>query len=103
MHDDKANKFRQLLEQDCPRFTDRVDTPWDKAPDIEAHNRHAYRRIVLALKQISEDTEARVSPSTQGILVLGEAGSGKTHLLMRVARNLCDTNHILFVRRPNNE
>ena len=35
--------------------------------------------------------------------MLGEAGTGKTHLLMRVARNLSESNHILFVRKPNNE
>lgn len=27
---------------------------------------------------------------------LGKAGTGKTHLLMRVARNLSGTNHILL-------
>jgi hypothetical protein len=34
---------------------------------------------------------------------MGEAGTGKTHLLTRVTRKLSHSNHILFVRKPNNE
>jgi hypothetical protein len=103
MHDDHANGFRPLLEDDPPAFLDRVNTPWDHVPDLEEYNQHAYRRIVRALKELTRSKASEGESNTQGILILGEAGTGKTHLLMRVARNLSKSNHILFVRKPNNE
>lgn len=67
------------------------------------YNQEAYRKIERALRALSRDRSRGNESNTQGILILGEAGTGKTHLLMRVARNLSKTNHILFVRKPNNE
>lgn len=103
MHLDRTNQFRPLLDDDPPSFLDRVNTPWDQVPDLEEYNQHAYRRIVRALKELSRTRASEGQSNSQGILVLGEAGTGKTHLLMRVARNLSKSNHILFVRKPNNE
>jgi hypothetical protein len=103
MHDDQANRFRPLLEDDPPAFLDRVNTPWDQVPDLEEYNQHAYKRVVRALKELTRSKSSEGPSNTQGILILGEAGTGKTHLLMRVAHNLSKSNHILFVRKPNNE
>jgi Cdc6-like AAA superfamily ATPase len=109
MHQDKANRYRPLLETDPPAFADRVDTPWDQVPDFPPYNATAYRRIVRDLEYLHRQSrrtdEGQIPPaaSSRGMLILGEAGTGKTHLLMRVARNLSETNHILFVRKPNNE
>ena len=103
MNDEQANRFRPLLEDDPPAFLDRVNTPWDKVPDLEEYNQHAYKRVVRALKELARSKASEGQSNTQGILILGEAGTGKTHLLMRVARNLSKSNHILFVRKPNNE
>lgn len=103
MQNDAANQYRPLLEDDPPAFLDRVNTPWDHVPDLEEYNQHAYRRIVRALKELTRSKSSESEPNSQGILILGEAGTGKTHLLMRVARNLSKSNHILFVRKPNNE
>lgn len=72
-------------------------------PDFEGFNQQAYRRIVRALKQLQRGRSTGGETNSQGILILGEAGTGKTHMLMRVARNLAGSNHILFVRKPNNE
>lgn len=103
MHDDTPNQYRPLLDNDPPEFLDRVNTPWDHVPDLEEYNQHAYRRIVRALKELTRSQSSEGASNSQGILILGEAGTGKTHLLMRVARNLSKSNHILFVRKPNNE
>ena|GEM_PF-1155740 len=105
MQSDHADTYRPLLEDDPPAFLrkDRVDDPWDYGPDLEDYNRIAYRKIVRALNNLAKAKETGEKPASQGLLVLGEAGTGKTHLLMRVARNLSGTNHILFVRKPNNE
>lgn len=109
MLQDDLNEYRPLLEDDPPAFVDRVDTPWDHVPDLDSYNDAAYRRIDRDLARIRRDSVRRrikkdVAPaSSRGVLVLGEAGTGKTHLLMRLAQKLSDTNHILFVRKPNNE
>jgi predicted ATP-dependent serine protease len=103
MHNPQVDRFRPLLEDDPSAFLDRVNTPWDHVPDLEEYNQHAYRRIVRALKELTRSRAAGGESNSQGILVLGEAGTGKTHLLMRVAQNLSKSNHILFVRKPNNE
>ncbi|MCZ2343231.1 MAG: hypothetical protein LC104_15780 [Bacteroidales bacterium] len=103
MFEDHANQYRPILENDPPVFFDRVNTPWDQVPDLEEYNQHAYNRIVRSLKQLQSTHGTVVEANSQGLLILGEAGTGKTHLLMRVARNLSASNHILFVRKPNNE
>ncbi len=109
MDRDTAGNYRELLEQDPPQFTDRVDTPWDDVPDYEDFNGKAYRNIVRELTRMrvagneTAETPVPPAPGSHGVLVLGEAGTGKTHLLMRVAKNLAQSNHILFVRKPNNE
>src|SRR3954453_18371315 len=103
MHDDQANQFRPLLEDDPPAFLDRVNTPWDHVPDLEEYNQHAYKRVVRALKELSRTKAGEGGANSQGMLVRGGGGTGKTPLLMRVAPNLSDSNHILFVRKPNNE
>jgi hypothetical protein len=103
MHSDPTDSFRQTLLNDPPAFLDRVNTPWEHVPDLEEYNQKAYNRIVFTLAGLKRAKYNPGESNTQGILVLGEAGTGKTHLLMRVARNLSQSNHILFVRRPANE
>ncbi len=39
---------------------------------------------------------------SHGCLILGEAGTGKTHLLMRVVKHLSKSNYVMFIRRVNN-
>jgi hypothetical protein len=34
MTPDTTNQFRTILENDPPRFFDRVNTPWDLVPDL---------------------------------------------------------------------
>src|SRR5262245_52639122 len=102
MQSDATNRFRSLLASSPPDFVSRVDSPWDEVPDYADFNAAAYRHIVRDLGRLAKTGSGGQRPS-RGILVLGEAGSGKTHLLMRVARTLAKENHILFVRRPNDE
>jgi len=99
---DPQNAYRSLLDNDPPDFLDRVNNPWDQVPDLEEYNDHAFRRIVRALRQLLAAPKGH-GANSQGMLILGEAGTGKTHLLMRVAKKLSKDNHILFVRKPSNE
>ena len=47
MHDDQANQFRLLLEDDPPAFLDRVNTPWDQVPDLEEYNQHMLQVLTI--------------------------------------------------------
>jgi len=94
---DPGNRYRDILRKDPYPFRHKVDTPWQNLPDLEEINRTAYNRIGHALELVQKQSES------QGIVVLGEAGSGKTHLLMRVAQKLGGGNYVLFVPKPNNE
>jgi Cdc6-like AAA superfamily ATPase len=102
MHSDPNRKFREILQKDLPAFVDRVDSPWDDLPDDSDYNASAYRQIVRELDRLRNSAK-NGRPASKGILILGETGTGKTHLLMRVAHNLAKSNHILFVRKPNDE
>src|SRR4051794_38415404 len=106
MHAAQAEVYRPILEDDPPAFFDRVNTPWDHVPDLIEYNQDAYKRIVRTLRRLATTKPPddgspvqEVESNSQGILILGEAGTGKTHLLMRVARNLSGSNHVLFVRK----
>lgn len=103
MFRDEENRYRPILLNDPPQLLDRVNTPWDTLPDLESYNGRVFNRIVRALRSLTPASSQQPPRLSEGLLILGEAGTGKTHLLMRVAKNLCKTNHILFVRRPNNE
>jgi predicted ATP-dependent serine protease len=105
MNFQESDRYRPLLENDPPSFIgkDRVDDPWDTVPDLEDYNLAAYCKIDWTLTNLNRARESGTKPTSQGILVLGEAGTGKTHLLMRVARKRSETNQILFVPKPNNE
>ncbi len=100
---DPQGQYRARLSEDPPQFLDRVDSPWDTVPDSPEYNQQAYRRVERTLRELARTRSSQGHSNTQGVLILGEAGSGKTHLLMRLARNLSRSNHILFVRKPNNE
>lgn len=108
MQKDIENKYRPLFAGRFNDFPDRVDNPWERAiPDLPEFNRKAYEQISRQLAVLQRDEQHK----SRGVLILGEAGTGKTHLLMRVAQKLSTVHagkdslksHILFVRRPNNE
>ena len=80
---DTTDEYRPILENDPPKFFDRVNTPWDQVPDLEDYNKRPYLRIVRALRDLTRSAPERSGSNSQGVLILGEAGTGKTHLLMR--------------------
>ena len=80
-----AATYRPRLVQDPPDFMDVVATPWVDVPDLAAYNDSAYRRIVRALSLLHRASE-KGTPSSKGVLILGEAGTGKTHGADRACR-----------------
>lgn len=80
-----------------PFTMDRVTDPFgEQAVDITDFNQKAFATIVQEIRFVRESRHCR------GVLVLGEAGSGKTHLLSRIHSQLASENHLLFVPRPTN-
>lgn len=73
---------RDLLLENNPFFVSAVANPWDQFPDIESINSDTYQAIMHLIGKVHQKPENAVAA-----LVLGEAGSGKTHLLGRILRS----------------
>jgi DNA polymerase III epsilon subunit-like protein len=87
-----------LTHQANPFQANRVDTPFQCHPDQTLVYQSQFESLKSALLAISQNPEH----SSQGAIVLGGAGSGKTHLMMRLAQERLTTNRLLFIRQPNN-
>ncbi|MGI0480941.1 exonuclease domain-containing protein [Geminocystis sp. CENA526] len=82
-----------------PFSSSRVDDPYQNHLDFE----HIYKSQFYHLKSLVEEIKQdRENQQSRGALILGEAGSGKTHLMMRLAKATLKTNRLLYVRQPNN-
>jgi DNA polymerase III epsilon subunit-like protein len=81
-----------------PFTSNRVDNPFQHHIDLQALYRGEYERLKSILLDIKRDANKQ----SRGAVVIGEAGTGKTHLMMRLATDLLKTNRLLFIRQPNN-
>ncbi len=81
-----------------PFGTSRVDTPFQDHPDFEAVFASQYKRLKSIIHEIAADPNHQ----TRGVILAGEPGSGKTHLIMRLTKDVIKSNRILFIRQPNN-
>ena len=88
----------QLQDTPNPFSSSRVDTPFQDHLDFQA----VYHAEFELLKAVLGDIKSDPNRQSRGAIVLGEAGSGKTHLIMRMAKELLRTNRLLFIRQPNN-
>jgi hypothetical protein len=82
-----------------PFSNTRVDTPFQQHVDLDDVHHDAFIRITNLLEEIKSDTNQQ----SRGAVVLGVAGNGKTHLMMRLARQTLKTNRLFFIRQPNHE
>lgn len=70
---------KNLLEHN-PFYTNAAANPWEnRYPDVESINIEAFLGISRLTKEKSRNPEDPLS-----VLILGDAGSGKTHLLQRI-------------------
>lgn len=77
-----------------PFVQNRVDTAWDArsiASDVPAINDDAFQQVLRTIGDV------RSTRSSHGLLLYGEPGSGKTHLLNRVRRWVQQDEHAWFV------
>lgn len=88
---------RQLSQTPNPFSSSRVDTPFQEHLDLQ----EVYHSEFESLKSIIGDIKNDPNQQSKGAVVIGEAGSGKTHLMMRLARELLRSNRLLFIRHPN--
>ncbi len=88
----------QLQKRKNPFGSSRVDHPFQTHNDADNVFSQEFHRIQSTLKDIKQD----INHQTKGVVVVGEPGFGKTHLMMRLANSRLKTNRLLFIRQPNN-
>ncbi|MEO8628062.1 MAG: ATP-binding protein, partial [Betaproteobacteria bacterium] len=78
-----------------PFVSNRVDSAWDAdSVDVEAINRTAFERCAETIGLVRNTKRCR------GLLLSGEPGSGKTHLLQRLRRHVQRDGRDCFVYVP---
>lgn len=96
-----SSSLRVQLQQlgTNPFLSDRVDSPFeDRVSDTKQLNQRAFEALRDEIRALRAWPDKR----SRGVLVMGKAGSGKTHLLSRLHQELGEENHMLFVPRPSN-
>ncbi|MGL5807361.1 MAG: DUF6079 family protein [Xenococcaceae cyanobacterium] len=80
-----------------PFASNRVDTPFQKHPDVL----EIFQKEFELLKSIVEEIKFDNEHQSKGIVIIGEPGSGKTHLMMRLAQDVLKVNRLFYIRQPN--
>ncbi len=81
-----------------PFAANRVDTPFQTHADLTEVYQDQFTRLHALLEDIKNDKNHQ----SVGAVVIGEPGSGKTHLMMRLAKDVLKHNRLLFIRQPTN-
>ncbi|PSO48914.1 MAG: exonuclease [Cyanobacteria bacterium SW_9_44_58] len=93
----RQNPLLALKNEPNPFNDSRVDNPFQTHPDYTK----LYEQEFTTLKSLVQDIKQDFNHQSKGAVVIGEAGSGKTHLMMRLAQDVLSTNRLLFIRQPN--
>ena len=80
-----------------PFGSSRVDNPFQTHPD----NTNVYRAQYSILESVIDDIKYDPNHQSKGAVVIGEPGTGKTHLIMRLAQQRLKRNRLLFIPCPN--
>ena len=80
-----------------PFSSSRVDNPFQVHPD----NTNVYQAQYNTLESVIDDIKGDRNYQSKGAVVIGKPGTGKTHLIMRLATQRLRLNRLLFVPCPN--
>ncbi len=81
-----------------PYGVSRVDNPFQDHVDLKTLFNDQFTRLKSIIDEINDDKNHQ----SRGVIVAGDPGAGKTHLIMRLAKDIINSNRILFIRQPNN-
>ena len=80
-----------------PFGSSRVDNPFQTHPD----NTKIYQAQYSTLESVIDDIKYDPNHQSKGAVIIGKPGTGKTHLIMRLARQRLKLNRLLFIPCPN--
>ena len=89
---------REVKNKPNPFSSSRVDTPFQNHPDLTSIYHNQFTTLTSTITDIKYDPNHQ----SEGAVVIGRPGTGKTHLMMRLANRLLKYNRLLFIRQPNN-
>ncbi len=92
-------KSLHIAQNINPFSSSKVDNPFQEHFDDDSLYKNEFRHLLSIVDEIKNDSNNQ----SKTALVIGEAGNGKTHLMMRFLRRVSDTNRFLFVGKPNNK
>ncbi len=89
--------IEKLKEKPNPFSSSRVDNPFQLFPD----DMNIYKKEYEKLKNILLDIKKDPNSQSRGAVILAKAGNGKTHIIMRLSKEILKNNRLLFIRQPN--
>lgn len=80
-----------------PFASSRVDNPFQSHLDLTSISQEPYEGVKAILNEITTDPNHQ----SRGVVITGEAGTGKSHLMMRLAQERLAYNRLFFINHPN--
>jgi len=93
---EKSNKNAKNIN---PFSSSKVDNPFQNHFDDKSLYKNEFKTLLNEVNDIKNDPNHQ----TKSIVILGKAGNGKTHLMMRFVQEVSKTNRFLFIGKPNDK
>lgn len=90
-------RMNSTTPQVNPFGSSRVDNPFQTHPD----NSNIYNSQYNTLESVIDDIKYDQNHQSKGAVIIGQPGTGKTHLIMRLAQQRLKLNRLLFIPCPN--
>ena len=88
----------RLRNKSNPFASNRVDNPFQTHVDLNSIYQSQFNFLKTLISEIKND----INHQSKGAVIIGDPGTGKTHLIMRLAKELLKVNRLVFIRQPNN-
>ncbi len=93
---EKSNKNAKNIN---PFSSSKVDNPFQHHFDDKSLYKSEFKTLLNGVSEIKNDPNHQ----TKSMVILGKAGNGKTHLMMRFVQEVSKTNRFLFIGKPNDK